>query len=236
MNKRAEKYLLNLVARNYENIASAFDQSRKKPMKPMVYQITESLNLPQNFRVLDLGCGNACFLPVLSLYYKDFFYLGLDASAELISLARKNYNNNFKVLNILDIDKLEEEKFDLIVSWAVLHHLPGRRLRQELLQKVYHLLAEEGFFIFSVWKLSNFKKKKSYSFFKTWIREFLRGRIIDRGDYIFLWGGEAKNDLDRLRYYHNFSKKELDKMIKKTPFKIKEFLEDEFNYYYILKK
>lgn len=176
------------------------------------------------------------FLPVLSLYYKDFFYLGLDASAELISLARKNYNNNFKVLNILDIDKLEEEKFDLIVSWAVLHHLPGRRLRQELLQKVYHLLAEEGFFIFSVWKLSNFKKKKSYSFFKTWIREFLQGRIIDRGDYIFLWGGEAKNDLDRLRYYHNFSKKELDRMIKKTPFKIKEFLEDEFNYYYILKK
>jgi hypothetical protein len=79
-------------------------------------------------------------------------------------------------------------------------------------------------------------QKKKYSFGKIFWREFLRGRIIDRGDFIFPWKGSAQNDVDRVRYYHNFSKKELARMIEKTPFKVESFLEDDFNYYYILKK
>ena len=160
----------------------------------------------------------------------------MDGSSNLIDLAKENQGNHFKVLNILDLDKLEEKDFAVIFSWAVLHHIPGKDLRQEVLQKVFSKLKEDGIFVFSVWKFSNLMQKKKYSFGKIFWREFFHGRIIDRGDFIFPWKGSAQNDLDRFRYYHNFSKKELKEMIEKTSFKIERFLEDDFNYYYILKK
>lgn len=236
MNNKAKKYLLQTVSRNYENIAVDFDQTRQRPMKPMVHEIVKNLNFQTGFRVLDLGCGNACFLPVLSLYQKDFFYLGVDASSNLIDLAKKNQGNYFKVLNILDLDKLEEKDFNIIFSWAVLHHVPGEDLRQKVLQDVFAKLKDGGLFVFSVWKLSGIAQKKKYCFGKMFFKQLLHGRIIDSGDFIFPWKGSAQNDVDRIRYYHNFSKKELRTMIDKSQFKIEEFLEDDFNYYYILKK
>ncbi len=236
MNIKAKQFLLQTVAKNYENIASDFDQTRQRPMKPRVHEITQSLNFQPGFRVLDLGCGNGCFLPVLSLYQKDFFYLGVDGSASLVELAKKNQGDHFKVLNILDLDKLEEKDFAVIFSWAVLHHLPSKELRQEILQNVFAKLKDGGIFVFSVWKSSNIAQKKKYSFSKTFLQQLFHGRIIDRGDFIFSWKGLAKNDSDRVRYYHNFSKRELRKMIEKTNFKIEQFSEDKFNYYYILKK
>jgi SAM-dependent methyltransferase len=236
MNKRAKQFLLQAVARNYENIAFDFDQSRQRPMKPLVHEISKSLNLPAGARVLDLGCGNACFLPVLSLYQKDFFYLGIDGSVNLVELAKKNQGDHFKILNILDLDKLAEKDFDIIFSWAVLHHIPGKDLRQEVLEKVFAKLQDRGRFVFSVWKFSTLAHKKKLSFMKIFLEQLFHGRLIDRGDFIFPWKGSAQNDLDRVRYYHNFSKKELDRIIAKTSFSVEKFMEDDFNYYYILKK
>jgi len=236
MNKRAKQFLLHTVARNYENIATDFDQSRQRPMKPLVHEISKDLSFQTGARVLDLGCGNACFLPVLSLYQKDFFYLGVDGSSNLIDLARKNQGDHFKVLNILDLDKLVEKDFDIIFSWAVLHHIPGKDLRQEVLEKVFNKLKDGGKFVFSVWKFSTLAQKKKLSFVKIFLEQLLHGRLIDRGDFIFPWKGSAQNDSDRVRYYHNFSKKELEKMITKTSFSVEKFREDDFNYYYILKK
>lgn len=232
MNKKAEQFLLKVVSGNYENIAFDFNKSRQRPMKPMVHEITKNLNLQPGSRVLDLGCGNGCFLPALSLYYKDFFYLGIDGSAKLIEHARQQQKNNFTVLDILDLDKLSENNFDIIFSWAVFHHIPGSNLRLKTLKQIYDKLNGEGKFVFSVWKLSN----KKYSFLPNFFGQLLHGRVIDWGDFIFPWKGQAQNDDNRKRYYHNFSKNELKKLIEKTSFKIEEIQEDEFNYYYILKK
>ena len=43
MNKKAEKYLLKIVEEGYEKIAVDFSETRKRPMKAMVYQIVDDL-------------------------------------------------------------------------------------------------------------------------------------------------------------------------------------------------
>lgn len=231
MNKKAEKFLLSVVRSGYENIAESFNETRKKPMKETIYKIVADLKILPNNKILDLGCGNGRFIELLK---NNTNYLGLDNSPRLIEFARGEYGQKFKVFNILNIKDLEEKNFDFIFSWAVFHHIPGNNLRIGFLQEVYEKLNNNGFFVFSVWKLrqkNNFFKLFVFSFLKN----LLKGRVIDFGDLIFSWHGN-KNKQKSLRYYHAFSNNELRSLVKKTKFKIEEFLEDDFNYYLILKK
>lgn len=231
MNKKAEKYLLKLVEQGYEDIAIDFSETRKKPMKPMVYQITEDLNIGPNDKILDLGCGNGCFFEVLSGRGN---YLGVDNSSRLITLAQREYKTKFKKFDIIKLDELKEGNFSFIFSWAVFHHIPGKKLRLNFLKQVYKKLNPEGTFVISVWKLRN--KKNFYKLaLKIFFKSFFQKRILDFGDLIFPWKGSFKK-VNTLRYYHAFSKKSIEKEIKKSNFRIIKFLEDDFNYYLVLKK
>lgn len=229
MNKRAEKYILSLVKKNYEEIADSFNESRKKSMKEMVFNIGKGLNIKKDDRVLDLGCANGRFLEVIG---ENVNYLGLDNSVKLIEYAKKNYKKEFRVLDILELEKIKEDDFDYIFSWATFHHIPGKRLRKKFLEDVYKKTEENGTFVLSVWKL---RKRKDFFYLslKTFFKNLFQARVVDWGDLIFSWKGDKKNSL---RYYHAFSRKSLQKEIENSSFKIKEILEDSFNYYIISKK
>jgi 2-polyprenyl-3-methyl-5-hydroxy-6-metoxy-1,4-benzoquinol methylase len=229
MNKKAEKYLLSLVKRNYEEIADSFNETRKKVMKEMVLKIVEELNIEKEDKILDLGCGNGRFLEILK---EDSNYLGLDNSFKLIEHAKRNYEKEFEVLDILKLEELKEDNFDYVFSWATFHHIPGKRLRKKFLEDVYKKTNENGIFVLSVWKL---RKRKDFIFLslKTFFGNFFKFRLFDWGDLIFTWRGAKK---ESLRYYHAFSLKELKKEINNSQFKIQDVLEDNFNYYIILKK
>jgi len=236
MNKQAEKFLLKIVSSGYEDIAESFNETRKKPMKSFVYDIVEKLPIKSGDKILDIGCGNGRFLDVLMTKKNNinWSYLGLDNSAKLIKYAQDKYNNKFEVINIIDLKKIKENNFKYIFSWAAFHHLPGNNLRSKFLKDIYNLISPEGFFVFSVWKLRNRKNFFGLSL-KSFLEQILQGRILDFGDLIFNWKGD-KNGKIRPRYYHAFSKKGLLRLISKTNFKVEKFLEDDFNYYYILKK
>ncbi|HOZ53183.1 MAG TPA: class I SAM-dependent methyltransferase [bacterium] len=236
MNKRAKNFLLKIVSSGYEDIAEAFNETRKKPMKPIVYDIVEDLPVKDNDKILDIGCGNGRFLEVL-FDKKDnvnWHYLGLDNSNKLIEYAKEKYGNRFKLINIIDLNKMDQGGFDYIFSWAVFHHIPGNYLRLKFLQDVYDKTKSNGFFIFSVWKLRN-RKNFLVLALNSFLRQIIKGRLLNFGDLIFNWKGNKNGEI-RPRYYHAFSKKSLKKIIFKTDFKIESFLEDDFNYYYILKK
>jgi SAM-dependent methyltransferase len=231
MNKKAEKFLLELVKKNYNEIAESFNETRKKPMKPIVSEIIKNLNIEINSKVLDLGCGNGRFKKLLS---KDVFYLGLDNSSELIKYAKDQQKGDFRCFDILSLTDLDEDSFDFVFSWAVFHHIPGDKLRKKILNDVCRKTKKNGIFVFSVWKLRKkrgFLKLATKSFFSS----LIKGRLLDFGDLIFNWKG-SKDGSSRPRYYHAFSKKSLKKSIKKSEFKINDFLEDDYNYYLILKK
>jgi len=230
MNKKAEKYLLQVVLSNYEDIAESFNETRKKPMKPMVLEIVESLNILPDKKILDLGCGNGRFLEILG---DDKNYLGVDNSKNLINFAREKYGDKFQVLDILKLDELKESGFDFVFSWAVFHHIPGNKLRLDFLNKVYDKMNDGATLVISVWKLR--KKKNFFSLaLKSFLKNLFEFRFLDWGDLVFNWG-KRKNGI-RLRYYHAFSKKEFKNIFKKSKFKVENFLEDEFNYYIVLRK
>ena len=236
MNRRAEKFLLKIVSSGYENIAEAFNETRKKPMRPLVYDIVRDLSIKDNDKILDIGCGNGRFLEVLfdKKNNINWNYLGLDNSAKLIEYAKEKYGNKFEVIDIINLKKTKKNNFNYVFSWAVFHHLPGNNLRLKFLQDVYDLIDSGGGFVFSVWKLRNRKNFFGLSL-KSFFEQILRGRILDFGDLIFNWKGNKGGEV-RPRYYHAFSKRNLIRLISKTNFKIDSFLEDDFNYYYILKK
>lgn len=236
MNRRAEKFLLKIVSIGYEDIAEAFNETRKKPMKPFVHNIVDGLPIKNDDKILDIGCGNGRFLEVLFEKKNkiSWDYLGVDNSIKLINYAQEKYGDKFEIIDIINFKKIKKDNFNYVFSWAVFHHLPGNSLRLKFLQNVYNLMASDGFFIFSVWKLrdKNFFLNLSL---KSFFRQIFQGRVLDFGDLIFNWNGN-KNGEVRPRYYHAFSKKNLLKLISKTNFKIEKFLEDDSNYYYVLKK
>lgn len=241
MNKKAEIFLLNLVKNNYDDIADDFNETRKKPMKPMVYEIVNILEFKEENKILDLGCGNGCFIEVLrSLETLKFSYLGIDNSEGLINCAKEKNNSemySFFKFDLSQLENLAEDNFSHVFSWAVLHHLPGQKLQLKFINNIYDKLADDGIFVFSIWKLRQ-KNNFFWLSLKSFLINLIKGRIIDWGDLIFTWGGKSSltDKKKSLRYYHAFSKKSLKHLIKKSKFYLNGFKEDDFNYYFILKK
>ncbi|WP_267523083.1 carboxy-S-adenosyl-L-methionine synthase CmoA [Campylobacter sp. MG1] len=105
--------------------------------------------LPEKAKILDLGCSTANTLLMLS-QRNDFQLFGLDNSVEMIKKATQKANDlgvkinfiNEKIENILNLDG----KFDAIICSYTLHFIRPL-LRQDLLNKIYEKLNENGIFI-----------------------------------------------------------------------------------------
>lgn len=98
-------------------------------------------------RVLELGCGfgeNCEYF----LNKGASYVLGTDISKNMINIAKESVKNDkceFRVLAAEDISEINE-KFDLVVSSLVVHYVEDF---EKLLNDVYSLLNENGYFIFS---------------------------------------------------------------------------------------
>jgi SAM-dependent methyltransferase len=90
-------------------------------------------------RVLDLGTGNGYYLTQLAARFRDKEYLGIDASEELIQVARSRSQQNvqFTCQDMFSV----EGKFDYVVMRLLLQHL---RDPDAVLQKVAALTAPLG--------------------------------------------------------------------------------------------
>ncbi|MDP2708979.1 MAG: class I SAM-dependent methyltransferase, partial [bacterium] len=86
MNKQTQKNLLDLVKRNYEEIAVDFDTTRKKYLWPELIKLASIVK--DGDRILDVGCGNGRLIEAFK--DKKINYLGVDNSEALIESARKN--------------------------------------------------------------------------------------------------------------------------------------------------
>ena len=229
MRTSAETRLLKIVKDNYREIAAEFDATRKKYVWPELEKILE--NIKPGSHVLDIGCGNGRLLE--NLKDKKVSYLGVDNSEELINLAKINYpENNFNIVDVLELNKVVKNKFDLIISVAMLHHLPGKNLRLQALEQMKEATKSDGRIIFSVWKLWGNKKYRKYLYKNIW-QKIIRKTDLDYGDILFPWKN-GKGETISERYYHAFTKKELKDLLKKTGFKKFNLYSDKHNYWVII--
>ena len=98
-------------------------------------------------KMLDLGCWTGNFSYYFS--HEGFQVVGLDVSDTAINIARMRYtvsdNLKFLVGNGEKID-FPNNSFDVVLCWAVLHHLEGDE-RDAVLAEIRRVLKNGGYLI-----------------------------------------------------------------------------------------
>jgi ubiquinone/menaquinone biosynthesis C-methylase UbiE len=100
--------------------------------------IRRELTLDSNMRTLDLGCGPGAF----SDLFERGDYVGADLNARYIDHARKHCKGTFVVADAQKLD-LPDQRFDQILIFGLLHHLPDEVVRG-VLGECRRLLAPGG--------------------------------------------------------------------------------------------
>ncbi|OGZ39743.1 MAG: hypothetical protein A3B04_01740 [Candidatus Portnoybacteria bacterium RIFCSPLOWO2_02_FULL_39_11] len=164
-------------------------------------------------QVLDLGCGNGRFYDLVCRPGKNIKYFGVDNSERLIAMAKQNYPQGQFILN----DGLElpfgDEFFDKVLCIAVLHHLPGYDLRREFLRQARRVLKKDGLLVLTTWFAAPGKRRWRNLLKYSWLKIIGRSKL-DWGDFYEPWGNKG------VRYFHNFSAKEMRNLLEDVGFKI----------------
>ena len=108
------------------------------------------------------------------------------------------------------------DTFDIIFSFATLHHIPSHELRLDILRTAHDLLAKGGRFIHSNWQFLNSPRLRGRV--QEWSQIGLTESDMDENDYLLDWrsGGTG------LRYVHHFSEGELAELAESSGFSIVE--------------
>ncbi len=212
--------LISLNRQFYQTFAAEFAATRQR-LQPGVKRLLPRICLAGH--ILDLGCGNGELAHALEQRGWHGTYIGLDFSEAMLVQARQRVCSplHFKFL-VGDLvsptwaDHLPLTSFDLVLAFAVLHHLPGLELRQQVMQKVSLLLKPGGTFIHSEWQFLNSPRLRAR--IQPWEKVGINPDEVEVGDYLLDWrhGGWG------VRYVHHFSECELEDLARKCNFTIQE--------------
>ena len=202
--KRVEK-ILKQNKKNLQTIAKEFSKTRKWNWPELKFL---SKYIKNNQKVLDLGCGNGRLYQLFQ--NKKIEYIGIDSSEELIKAAKLRFDKpKFIVADALDLGaQFQKNEFDIIFSIAFLHHIPSKKLRLKILKDCFLILKPNGFLIFTVWNLRQWKLIQRYRLYSLFLGQ--------RNVFIPWKSGEEKI----YRYYYVFTLREIKKLIKRAGFKI----------------
>jgi SAM-dependent methyltransferase len=124
-------------------------------------------NLPKTKRFLDIGLGGGNFC--LEMAKKGFSGEGIDISDDAVEIAKSKLENYKEKIFIHKQDILNKEndtKYDIIFCFEVLEHIVDD---DKAINKIYILLKENGFFVFSVPA-----HQKKWSILDEWAGHFRR--------------------------------------------------------------
>lgn len=215
--------------KNYDEIAPIFAKSRANLHWPELDSFYQKIEKMDDVKLLDIGSGSGRFYEYLGQKNFKGKYVGIDQAAALLKEAKKKHPEaDFQAIDVLDIDKLPESDFNIVVSLAMWHHLePANQLKA--LKKTAKKMAPNSYFYLTVWNLWNRKRKKNWwNFAKD--RLFLSKEKFynkygmkkeDLGSWkntITIWQKETKSTL----FYYAFTKRELKKLFKKAGFTVEK--------------
>lgn len=231
MEQETVERLLRLNQQFYQTFAVQFSQTRQR-LQPGVRRVLEGI--PTDCTILDLGCGNGELWNALARRGFSGRYIGIDASPALLEIARQKalatqasepcyicsdlassgWSETLRQVCLPSLNNDEFPRFDFILAFAVLHHLPGNRLRIELLQRIRKFLKEEGKFVHSEWQFLNSERLRAR--LQPWSVFGMQTEWVEAGDYLLDWrhGGQG------LRYVHLFQLAELRQLAAATGFEV----------------
>ena len=111
----------------------------------------------ESVSILDLGCGNGRFAAYLNTYFPDakISYTGTDYAFD--DKIKVSYGDNIKV-KFVSQDLLQEtwlfqeNTFDIIVAFGLIHHIPGIRLTNVFLDNIQKYLDKNGLCVITTWQ------------------------------------------------------------------------------------
>lgn len=135
------------IRNEFDRLADVSNE-RWEQSKYFYNQILE--HVPQNGRVLEIGCGTGTLTRMIAAKAKEV--IALDIAPQMLSIA-KTRSSNFQNISYIEDNFLtrtfSEEGFDFIVSIATLHHLPF----EDALMRMRDLLKANGkIFILDLYK------------------------------------------------------------------------------------
>jgi ubiquinone/menaquinone biosynthesis C-methylase UbiE len=230
----------------WNTISQSFDRTRRRTWK----EVTDFIDsLSPDFRLLDLGCGNGRHLIPAAKRLKEV--VGVDISKELLKIIAERIKEeklrNIKLVqaNATDLP-FKESEFDAVIFIAALHNIKEKSNRLKALKEVYRVMKPNAELLISVWSRwqdrfkSYFLKKGICYPFKKIGCYFTRKKAPEFGDIILPW---RANNLNIPRFYHLYSKGELQKDAKRAKFKVKSIKSVKLrskrsadNYFILLKK
>lgn len=200
---------IKLTINGYDQIANMWDGTRRSDW-PEVTSIIHSaiLDLPNRSQIIDIGCGNARILDEISdiVISKEDNYLGIDTSKNLLQIAKNRYAHihfaEFEVFDGINLNIIKNIKYDLLISTAVLHHIP-KGLQVNWLSQFTKLIKDDSKIIITVWHRS--RDAQNFEIQKEEIEGFAQ--------------------LENIRYIYNFEKEELEDLFKSCGLSILDFKE-----------
>lgn len=221
MDEETRERLLALNHEFYRAFAHPFAASR--PVDPALEHILPYI--PQRARVLDVGCGNGRLALLLDRERPGASYLGLDATPELIEMARAQASRLTSIaaeFRVADVARegwregLSRDPFDCAAILAVLHHIPGFDLRARVLRDVAELLEHGGKLILSTWQfLTNERMRRKIV---DWAEAGIAKEALEPGDYLLDWKRAGRG----LRYCHLVDEAEIERLVTDSGLGIRE--------------
>ena len=201
MNKNNAQKIIEKTRDDYDLIAKEWDLSRNRASQLKIYLIE---SIESGAKVLDIGCGNALLLPFV--LEKGAFYCGLDISKKLIEISRKKYKKEIKeekakfIVGQATELPFQDEEFDFLISFAVLHHIPSKELRKKFFEETMRISKLKAKVKIIVWNLYNEWANSRFN-----ISNQLAGK--QSGDVVIPWKATRGKIINR--YLHQFSEEEL---------------------------
>ncbi len=175
----------------------AADFARTRQSWPPGFQLILPHLLPAA-NVADLGCGNGRLLAFLAAQGWRGDYVGVDSNRRFLTLAeeaareRPEVRSRFLLADLLSpgwAASLGDRNLAVVVSLAVLHHIPGRSNRAHFLLECAALLRPRGLLVLSTWQFMTTPRLRAHIL--PWELAGVREEDVEPEDYLLAWGEKA---------------------------------------------
>lgn len=234
MHESTITFLLDLNRQFYQTFGNAFAATRRR-IQPGVRRVLARL---ERGDYLDLGCGSGSLAAAWLRDGPPGSYTGLDFSPVLLDAARRATEGKTHprlALRFLQADlsaadwdaPLAGERFDGVLAFAVLHHIPSSGLRLRILQQARRLLKPGGLFVHSEWQFQHSPRLMKRRL--PWETVGLRSEELQPGDTLLDWRYALEDQPEKtgLRYVHLFEREELAQLAAQSGFQILETFESD---------
>ena len=208
--KKSREELVEQTRDGYDRMAKDWAGTRMNFWSELTELVTNEISIRQTFRqdlaetyldelrLLDLGCGNARFYRQVSEL--TLMYQGCDISKGLVEQAHK-YHPELP-LEVCDArcTPYSDNSFDIVVSFAVAHHFPGKSAQEDFFKEIYRVLAPGGTAVVTTW---NIWKTRRAKIFKDYIKYKPRNPSWKLGDTMMDFTHHKQT-----RFVHAFTQRE----------------------------